>query len=71
MKLNGTSILLGLAVVVVALYVYKQWTTPTVKVVVQKEGFADSKSIVGAVVGGGVLLVFVGMLFYATASMRR
>lgn len=68
MKVKVSPVILGIVAVVVGLYVYKVWTTPTVNVVVKKEGFADQSagSIIGMVFAGvmgvGILLAFFGGL---------
>ena len=71
MKFNILSVGLGVVLVAVALYVYKEWTTPTVKLIVKKEGFEDTKATIGAVMGGIVLTLFVGFMLYAMFSSRR
>ncbi len=64
MKVKVSPILLGIVLVGIALYVYKQWTTPTVKLIVQKEGFAENNagSIIGmvfaSILGIGIVFAF-------------
>lgn len=73
MKVKVSAIVLGIVVLVVALYAYKVWTTPTVKVVMKKEGFEtdQAKTIVGAVVGLGLIAFFIGATLYAGFSAKR
>lgn len=77
MKLKISSVVLGLVLAVVVLYAYKVWTTPTVRVVVKKEGFADQSvgSILGSVMAGilgvGLLLGFISIIVKGPDSLSN